>query len=500
MRGTLCHVCGHLHFDRVIFMNDLSSVPLLAQAEAEALKVAPQDLFARQFTISRSPSVPFERYRTSAIGAHFVHHCPRLDVHQIGRPDNSLGGLLLGIALDANGEAIGHDHTITPNHGQTWGAAVIEAALTWTGRFALLVADAAGTLLLTDTVGEMGVVFDPETGLAGSTLPLVLRRPIHPDPNFDHDMVRTGAGLYTLGFTRDIACRRLIPNHALDLETMRMTRIWPRDSAGWQTALKTPFEAAIDRLIAILRRNTLGFMKAKPSLFALSGGQDSRMLLGAVRDHAHLARTFFSMEHNWSSIRDCDTAERIAARLQLPYQRIKAPKPKPWEIKQFHARVGHCVNAGGTNTIRHAKMLEDGHLIIRGNVFGLTRANDWGTGKRPRRWNDIKFGAHRLKAGHAVTSEKTRSFLFPHYKAWRDALPPFLRERSHDLGFWEHYLPNSLGARNYAGARAQLVNPFANREAMMLVIAMDPALRKSGAVNRAILDRVAPDLDDIPFV
>ncbi|SCY76817.1 hypothetical protein [Paracoccus tibetensis] len=190
----------------------------------------------------------------------------------------------------------------------------------------------------------------------------------------------------------------------------------------------------------------------------------------------------------------------IASRLNLPYLRITAPKPKQWEIRQFHARVGYCVNAGGTNTIRHAKTLEIGDIIIRGNVFGLTRANDWGTADALRRWDDIRFGINKLKTGQAVPPEKVQSFLYPHYLAWRDALPLFIRERCHDFGFWEHYLPNSLGARNYAGARAQLVNPFANREAMMLVIAMDPALRRSGALNRAILDRVASDLDDIPFV
>ncbi|SCY76837.1 hypothetical protein [Paracoccus tibetensis] len=242
-------------------MTDLSSAPLLAQAEAEALNVPPENLFARQFTISRSPRTPL-KYVTKAVGSHFVHHCERLDCHEIGRPDGSIGGLLLGIALDNAGQPLHGVITIMPRAGQSWREAVIENVMGWTGRFVVLCSDADGTLLLTDTVGELGVVYDPETGLVGSTLPMVLHRPIHPDPNFDHDKVAESRGHYTLGFTKDVTCRRVIPNHALDLETMRMTRVWPLSDAPWQSAANMRFDDAVDRLIAILRRNTLGFMIA----------------------------------------------------------------------------------------------------------------------------------------------------------------------------------------------------------------------------------------------
>jgi len=286
----------------------------------------------------------------------------------------------------------------------------------------------------------------------------------------------------------------------LDLDRMSQTRFWPCNDTPWQDASNVDFDSMIEELIAILRQNTIGFLMAKPSVFPLSGGQDSRMLITAARDHAYLAKSIFGMEHNWASGQDCDIGAEVAARLGLSYWRIRAPKLKKWGNKAFHARVGYAVNSGGTQSIRHTSLLPKGHLVIRGNVMGLTRANDWGAGRKVKAWDNTNFGLRRLKMGNAISPDQQPVDLEQRYLSWRESLPGILKYRSHDLAFCESYLPNSLGARNYAYTNVCFVNPFASRRAIALVSAVDPQLRKDNRINNSLLAITAPDLADVQLI
>lgn len=474
--------------------------PLLAIQEATRLNLPPEKLYFGQFIINGDPTPPFDGYVTRALCGRFMHFCPTLDLCEIRKADGTVIALLLGHALDENGRGLKAAHVLDmPRNTRTDRA--IEAFLTGiTGRYIMLASHGGSPCLYTDAVGEMGVVYDTTTGVAGSTLPMILDRKIEDRADLNHDAVLESLGHYALGYTRDIHCERLHPNHRLDLEGMHQSRFWPRDDAPWTEAANLPFDTMIEELIGILRRNTIGFLGLKPSVFPLSGGQDSRMLIAAARDYVHQASAVFGMEHNKASQQDCAVGAEVAGRLGLDYWRIKAPGLRRWGHRAFHARVGYLANSGGTGSVRHTQRLPEGHLVIRGNVFGLTRANDWGRARRAKAWDDVPFGMHRLKMGAAISQTLRPADLEARYLAWRDSLPGAVRERCHDLSFCENYLPNSLGARNYAYTNVFHVNPFASRRAITLVSAVDPQLRKENRINQAMLAATAADLADIDFV
>jgi asparagine synthetase B (glutamine-hydrolysing) len=152
--------------------------------------------------------------------------------------------------------------------------------------------------IYTDAVGEMGVVFDTRTGIVGSTLPVVLNRAIEERPDLSNEAIMASRGHYALGYTRDLFCERLFPNHRLSLKTLEQSRFWPRDDAELTEAMQMSEDDITDELIGILRRNTLGFMLAKASVFPLSGGQDSRILISSARDHLDMSSIIFGMHHN----------------------------------------------------------------------------------------------------------------------------------------------------------------------------------------------------------
>lgn len=474
--------------------------PLLAHKEASRLSHPVESVFVGQFLIDKNDTAPISEYLTQVLCDRFIHFCPTLDLTTIKDDAGAVLGFILGIALNDVGQHVNQEETVTVIKGEKRQEVFERFIIGLTGRYIAVSQHGSSPYIYTDAVGEMGVVFDTQSTAVGSTLPLILRRDIQERPDIDHKAVMNSKGHYALGYTRDTTCERLLPNHRLDLDKMCQTRFWPRDDSPWQEASTLDFDEMIDALIMILRQNTIGFLMAKPSVFPLSGGQDSRMLITSARDHAYLAKAIFGMEHNWASGQDCDIGAKVAARLGLNYWRIRAPKLKKWGNKAFHARVGYAANAGGTQSIRHTSLLPQGHLVIRGNVMGLTRANDWGAGKKVKAWDNTAFGIRRLKMGAAIAPDHQPDDLEQRYIAWRDSLPGHLKHRSHDLAFCESYLPNSLGARNYAYTNVCFVNPFASRRAIALVSAVDPQLRKENRINNALLAITAPDLHDIELI
>jgi hypothetical protein len=205
------------------------------------------------------------------------------------------------------------------------------------------------------------------------------------------------------------------------------------------------------------------------------------------------------MHHNFASGRDCDIGAQVAARLGFDYWRITAPKLKRWGQLAFNLRVGWATDSGGKGSLKHTRKLPYGHLVIRGNVMGLTRASEWGRAGKAKAWDNIPFGKKRLHTSDAIKEGSVPVDFEERYVAWRDSLPGNIKFRTHDFSFLENYLPNSLGARNYAYVNVTHVNPFASRRAIMIVSSVAPDTRRNAAINNTILEKVAPDLSDIPL-
>jgi len=473
---------------------------MLAIEKAEELGTPPERIFVGQFSLSKNVDPPIPGYLSQPIADHYLHYCPSLDLLTLTDKTGAKRGCVLGIALDAKGEHLAGQVEITGQEGQSVPDALEEMISTWTGRYAVFMDTRSDLRIYTDAVGEMGVVFDTRTGIVGSTLPVVLNRAIEERPDLSNEAIMASRGHYALGYTRDLFCERLFPNHRLSLKTLEQSRFWPRDDAELTEAMQMSEDDITDELIGILRRNTLGFMLAKASVFPLSGGQDSRILISSARDHLDMSSIIFGMHHNWASGQDCDIGAQVAARLGLNYWRITAPKLKRWGQRAFDARVGWATVSGGKRSLRHTQRLPDGHLVIRGNVMGLTRASDWGREGKAKAWDNARFGKKRLLLGDAINDGSVPVDMDSRYASWRDSLPGDVKLRAHDFSFCENYLPNSLGARNYAYVNVTHVNPFASRRAIMITSSLAPDIRREGAINRAILEKIAPDLRDIPLI
>ena len=317
---------------------------LLAHRIADGLGVPPAALFRGQFRLCDAPLSPIEGWCSLALGARYLHACPDLRQYRILDLDGRLAGVVLGVALDPDagpgGAPLASVTQLDCRLDAPDMADRVEALIArLVGRFIALCCVPGAARAYTDAAGDMGLLHDPGTGILGSSLPVILAREVEELPDFNHRAVLDGLGGYTLGYTRDRRVERLLPNHRLDLATMRATRFWPReDSLAAHEGIG--IDAAAGAIIARLAQNVAGFQAIAPCLMPISGGQDSRILLGAAREHHARMAGFFGWHMHRQSRRDTATGARIAERLGLDYTIIARIEATIDEVAAFYARTG----------------------------------------------------------------------------------------------------------------------------------------------------------------
>ncbi|PCJ74379.1 MAG: hypothetical protein COA53_10120 [Rhodobacteraceae bacterium] len=145
-------------------------------------------------------------------------------------------------------------------------------------------------------------------------------------------------------------------------------------------------------------------------------------------------------------------------------------------------------------------MIEDypqDHLVLRGNIMELLRANQWR--------EDTINGPFRLRhairrTGVAVrTNASSTSEWGPELLKWYAGLPEVASKRAYDFSFVELLLPNTQGAYFNAFHQNVMINPFNDRKIIEIAIGMPTSLRKDGTIVRTVFQRTNPFLLDTPF-
>lgn len=104
---------------------------------------------------------------------------------------------------------------------------------------------------------------------------------------------------------------RLLPNHAVDLVSGSVRRVWPRgpiESLG--------LDEAAERIATHLRLSVLAVARRAPLTLMLSGGWESRLVLAACRELVD-DMTFISLHTHQQGPEDSTIAAQLARRLDL---------------------------------------------------------------------------------------------------------------------------------------------------------------------------------------
>lgn len=352
-----------------------------------------------------------------------------------------------------------------------------------------------------DPVGDFSTVYNKEEGIVASTSLLALTRDIEWNPLFDKARILSGDMNFSLQETADISLKRALPNHYLCLDTFNCIRHWPRDD----TNLLQPESSNEQNLDEISQRlgDIVGALAQNQKvILPLSGGRDSRNIIGVSRQYLKDIQFAFSHQYHKMSRIDADIAEIICKRVGLSFKRIRFDKSMKSNRKDkfiYYNRTGYVDGGIGIRIMRLEHAVPGNMISLRGNAMELLRANQWNeysanTGKPP-----LRHGIRRLLIDHVRPHSETIKIWRTKYRAWRDTLPDIAKPRFIDLAFVEHLLPNTLGVRHFGNTNNFVMNPFADRRIIQLCTQIDPIIRRANFPNDYLLKRNCSHLSDIPF-
>ena len=468
---------------------------------AERLSQSLTELFPFQYVMlpEGRDTAPLPGFTRHALAGSVLYHAPDLRVSGIEDRNGAPLGWFLGIGVDPDGQVIDAPLRLPVTLNQPDLRAAIDLwALGIGGRFAILLPVPEIAAAYQDPVGDLSMVYNPGDRMIGSTTLMAVPDGPFWHEGFDRKKVRQGKMNFSLQQCPDRRLLRMLPNHRLELTTFDCRRIWPRED----TDLSVPehgFEGNLARITERLHQILVALARHVPVALPISGGRDSRNLVGAFGAEIAEARFGFAWRFHKMSAIDQKVGGAIAARVGLPFEAVPHRRASKDDERLYFARTGYATGGGALRALGMLLDVPAGHVVLRGNVMELLRANQWNHATIQRGWVRPAFGFRRLLIEPEGDQEALRAAWLPKYEAWAATLPEAARARQLDLAFVEHLLPNTLGVRHWGDPGNFIMNPFADPELIRLAMQIPPERRDQDEPNRWLLENNCAHLADIPF-
>ena len=453
-------------------------------------------LFRQQFVLSRQSNLSYPGFHTQHLQGWTLYFGEALQTVRVLDATGTHVGFLMGLALLDGQLATGDLVLEVAETDPSFQQGLTDLVNRMGGRFALIILGAQFQKIYCDPVCDFPVVFDPARQIAGSSLGLILHRPFRRNPMFNLAKILRGGRTFTLQHTADAGVFRALPNHALDLISFQSERHWPDQSFRFNDTEADP-EEIVDQIIHRLGQNFGAIVSNLPCIVPMTGGRDSRSLIACGADHLHHVDEFSAFKfHNSSSI-DAVRGREIIKSLGYDFK-IYGRKPISHRARaEFHLKTGYTGVRGEIAGMRAVESYPKDHVVVRGNIMELLRANQW----RQRHIDNPFVRAHammRLKADVPI-SPYFKTFKRD-YRTWRIALPTSdLRERPYDMAFLEFLVPNTQGPYFNGYHNNVFVNPFNDRYLIGRSMQLPVQLRYDDKIHDMILERTRPELMAFPY-
>ena len=497
---------------------------LLARKFSDAIGAPFAEAFRHQYVLSKR-QLDLDEFTQLRLGAFHLYHSPDLPVTVMSAEDGTRLGYILGYAITREGILLRNEVRLG---GVASGHAkldVIDGRVSeFSGRFVVVLSTGPETQkqsrLYIDPIGALGAMYDAGSGIVASSLLLALNRDLDPHPVFEIPKSVTGmpefagllpepisqSGIHTTSFGQSFDCRvnQLLTNHALDLESFRQIRM---PVAPPDPRLGEP-ETAAKIILSRLNRNLSAISKQKTGYLAISGGQDSRMVMAAAPRGFSARFPFYSYSDNWITGVDLHLAQALA---QIGEERfIGQAKPDGTDgsyfprAKRSHYFQKRCAISNGLKGTGDAwwrrgyfRKLEAGSFWLRGNALEVVTARLWTpTVDAP----DRKAIRHALRRLGLVSKDRTAAeHMLQELAAWRETLPDHAQRVFHDFWYQELFLSHSQGG--FLGYNDLIYFPPASDSAIFAAArAVDPSLRRTNVLYDAVIQQAGkPELAQIPL-
>lgn len=454
--------------------------------------------FRYQYVLSEA-NEDIEGFAQKQAGGWHIHTGPKLPVTNITDRNGVDLGFLLGIAVDPKGLVT--ELPLNANDPKFWTrfeSYLVEVA----GRYAFVVNIKKKTRLYTDPVGMIGAVYNKSDRFVASSPLLAIKRPIDQNPLYDPAVIAEQGGRYSLFHTADRSVRRLNPNHCLDLGTFSETRFWPKE-----TRFDEPPEAPLstyDSIIQTARHNIEAVSSAYPCALPVSGGQDSRLLLGFAQPHLPKIEQVYTHINNYATRRDAAIGRQLCDAVGVAHH-VHDRRDYDMTRKEVRLMTRAYQIAYGAPSAPPKEYLNgvikgvpEDHVILRGHQTDLLRAVF--VFKSKRHWSNPDWQIERLlivprKEFSPEIADRFRA----EFKLWQDALPEAARAKAVDFMFLEVYYNATIGASFPALWRNFYISPFNSRRLISLALQFDEKTRRASTPVFEMIELMNPALAKVPF-
>lgn len=438
-----------------------------------------------QFVVSAGRSRGPREWVTDRIGEWFLCRHPALPLIRLVGVEGGPLGWILGYPISEAGRLLS-DHEVLqlPPQALASTEALETFIYSFGGRFAVVVSDARHRRLYLDPCGSLSAVYCAHQRMVASTPNLI--------PYDDHTRDRVELaqaigiphtnGMYPFGLTPRYGIERILPNHYLDLSEWQTVRHWPKQA--WQEATRVEDTAA--EIANLVKRNIAAIVAATPTYLPLTAGWDSRMLLACAKEWAYRLELFTTEIGDKGATIDCDTARRIAKRLDLKHRVLPREGAREVDLEEWMFRISYSTGeVRGWQSATMYKRLPGGHAVLVGNIGDLGRRHLWwGRGNNVETSLIAPERLIELCRCPPVEPPLARA------RAWLDSLPTAEVLQVLDLAYIEQRLGCWAGVFPYAECDPGFtVFPLCHREIIERILKLPVPYRRAGHLPRDIINR-----------
>ena len=333
-----------------------------------------------------------------------------------------------------------------------------------------------------DPLGSYSVVYDPDSGTVASSTAVLAPGELTPDDDLIGAMGLPQVDRwYPFGLTPYRNVRRLLPNQTLDLGGMVAAVHRTAPVAGDEANIRT----IAGNLVAQLR------MLAGPGLLmGLTGGNESRMLLAALRDVVD--RTEFFTISAGTPGPDVLVAGQLAARFGLSHQVRPRVRDRDAEAEWFEA-VGRCVAGATMRNAAVKRTLPADRVLIKGMAGEIARARYRTAGGTSAAALDVPSVLQRLKLPQHPACVSA-------CETWLDSVREESRLDQVDLLYAENRV-GCWAAPAIHGDIGPLANiwPLNQASTIAAMRGLSPEVKRSETVARLVAELLWPELLTVPI-
>jgi hypothetical protein len=474
-----------------------------AVTECQAKGISFEEAFRYQYVISKE-TLDLPGFKTTVVDGHVIQTGKDLKTCPLTDKSGLVIGCFLGIAADHDGRLINGEpvDALDAKNPDFWKSFVV-----WlrhvAGRYAVVVTALGETRYYCDAVGMIGACHSAETGrIAASTL-LCIDREIRFNPIFDRKEIEKGKATDGLLMTEDEDVKRLNPSFFVRLSDHSQERFWP---------LSELFEAEEDQYLGIYSemidaesKIIAALTDAYPTALAMSGGNDSRILLALSKEARANYRLLYTYVNNYSGRRDAHSAKLVSEAMGCKHEVFLRDKNRDgahrrYQVEEYRiaaGTIGPCPPEVANGLVNR---VPDNFVVFRGHQTNHMRGQYLPNASKEKwlrvPWQIKKMG---LLPRPILSLEGAKRF----YPVLADVVAGQSENanlRRAEVTFLETLVSSALGKLFLGMTRGFFLSPFNSRKLIELSLSFDTAYRVDNMTTPDLIHIAEPEMSTVPYV